>query len=162
MGGVRSADTPVKFTVPRTLRGVSALNKNKASLVLSQFFRLGYSRAWAQTAVLSLRPSDVLILITFSILITDKTCLQEPGQFLLSVEDHDHKWRSWDVFSTPLNLYPVVPRLGGFIFAQDCTIFLRFTLHFHSKSSFRSSYSYGQLTRTSTTCVANEARLIHG
>ena len=92
MGGVRSADTPVKFTVPRTLRGVSALNKNKASLVLSQFFRLGYSRAWAQTAVLSLRPSDVLILITFSILITDKTCLQEPGQFLLSVEDHDHKW----------------------------------------------------------------------
>ena len=137
MGGVRSADTPVKFTVPRTLRGVSALNKNKASLVLSQFFRLGCSRAWAQTAVLSLRPSDVLILITFSILITDKTCLQEPGQFLLSVEDHDHKWRSRNVFSTPFNLNSVVPGLCRFVFAQDGSIFLRFTLHFHSKSAWK-------------------------
>jgi len=111
MGGVRSTNTPVQL-VPRTLRGVSAL--------------------------------------------------QEPGQFLLSVEDHDHKWRSRNVFSTPFNLNSVVPGLCRFVFAQDGSIFLRFTLHFHSKSAFWSSDSHSELPRTGTACVANEAWLIHG
>ena len=136
MGGVRSTNTPVQL-VPRTLRGVSALDKGKIAglvnvgsiLSTSLSKRLGWDRSSSK------RTSDDLI--TFSISIGDQTCLQEPGQFLLSVEDHDHKWRSRNVFSTPFNLNSVVPGLCRFVFAQDGSIFLRFTLHFHSKSAWK-------------------------
>lgn len=62
-----------------------------------------------------------------------RTYLKELREFLLRVKNHDHHWGSRYMFTTPFDFNAIVSWLSRLIFAQNCSILLRFSLHFHSE-----------------------------
>lgn len=59
--------------------------------------------------------------------------LKESVELLLRVEYHDVEWRTWHELSSPFHFDPVVSGLGRVELAENRSVFLALSLHFHSE-----------------------------